>query len=69
MCLSLYQSKASRYKKGLTYLKSKANTNQKQAIFSKNQKEEDTSINKRKSSNHEKKLTKKKHRIFWKTRF
>ena len=37
-----YQSKASRYRKGLTYRKSRASTNQKQYIH-KNQ-EEDTSI-------------------------
>ena len=36
MCLSLYdyQSKVSRYGKGLTYLKNRATTNQKQAIHS-----------------------------------
>ena len=36
MCLSLhdYQSKASRYRKGLTYLKNRATTNQKLKMYS-----------------------------------
>lgn len=50
MFLSLYdyQSKAIRYRKGLIYSKNRANTNQKQ-------KEEFTSIKKRKLSNRKKK--------------
>ena len=44
MCLSLYnyQAKASRYRKGLAYLKNRETTHQNQTIHS--QKEEDTSI-------------------------
>ena len=36
MCLSLYdyQAKASRYRKGLTYLKNRATTNQNQTLHS-----------------------------------
>lgn len=34
LCLHDYQSKASRYRKGLTYLKSKITTNPEQAINS-----------------------------------
>ena len=42
MCLSLYdyQSKASRYRKGLTYLKNRATINQKHTIDSKTPKRE-----------------------------
>ena len=45
MCLSLYyyQSKASRYINGLTYLKTRITTNLKHTIDSKNQKEENSS--------------------------
>ena len=47
MCLSLYdyQAKASRYRKGLTYLKNRATTNQNQTLHSQKQKEKYTSIN------------------------
>ena len=36
ICLSLYdsQAKASRYKKGLTYLKNRATTSQNQTVYS-----------------------------------
>ena len=69
MCLSqyYYQSKASRYRKGLTHLKNRATTNQKQTIDS--QKPKRGHKCKRKSSNHTQKRTKKKYRINWKIRF
>ena len=67
MYLSLYdyQAKASRYKKGLTYLKNRATTNQKQTIHSQKLRGKK---HKRKSSN-QKKGTKEKYKINWKTRF
>ena len=39
-----YQSKASRYRKQLTYLKNRTTTNQKHTIGSQNQKEKNTGI-------------------------
>ena len=72
MCLSLYdyQSKESRYRKGLTYLKYRATTNQKHKIESQKPKRRERKY-KSKSSNHKKrkKGTKKKHRINWKIKF
>ena len=69
MCLSLYdfQAKASRYRKGLTYLKNRATTNQKQTLHS--QKEKDTSIKEKKVLQPKKKGIKEKTRINQKTRF
>ena len=72
MCLSLYnyQAKASRYRKGLKYLKNRATTNQNQTLHSQKLK--------RKGCKHKingnyptkkQKGTKEKHRINWKTRF
>ena len=51
MCLSLYdnQAKASRYRKGLTYLKNRATTNQKQTIYSQETKRREYKHNKKKS--------------------
>ena len=67
MCLSLYdyQAKASRYWKGLTYLKNRATTNQNWTLHSQKLKSIQTE-NKWKSSNQKKK---EKYRINWKTRF
>ena len=69
ICISLYdyQSKASRYKKGLTYLQNKATTNQTQIIHS--QKQEDISIKGYHPTKKKEKGTKEKHRINRKTRF
>ena len=75
MCLILhdYQSKASRYSNGLTYLKNRVTTNEKHTIDSQKQKEDDSAQYKRKPSNHKrkkkKKGTKKEYKINWKTRF
>ena len=75
MCLSLYdyQSKARRYRKGLTYLKNRATTNQKHAIDSRKPKirEHKHKIkgNHQTTKRNKEKETKNKHRINWKTRF
>ena len=66
MCLSLYdyQTKASRYKKGLTYFKNRKTTNQNQTniTFMKPKKKRTQTENKRKSSNQKKKGTKETNR-------
>ena len=70
MCLSSYdyKAKASRYRKGLSYWKNKATTNQKPInTFTKTKKKK--TEHKNKSSNQKKKGTKEKHKINWKTRF
>lgn len=61
MCLSLYeyQSKASRYRMWLTYLKNRITTNQNITEDSRNQEEENISIIQEKSSNHKRKQTEK----------
>ena len=53
MCFSLYdyQAKEGRYRKGLTYLKNRANTDQNLALHSQRLKGKYTSIKKWKSSN------------------
>ena len=63
MCLSLYgcQSKASRYRKGLTYLKNRATTNQNRTLHSQTLKSPQAE-NKWKPSNQKKKKKKKKRR-------
>ena len=72
MCLSLhdYQAKASSYRKGLTYLKNRAITNQNQTFITFTKTEE--KIFKQKiNGNHpikEKEGRKEKHRINWKKR-
>ena len=65
---SLYdsQAKASRYRKGLMYLKNRATTNQNQTIHP--QKLKRRHKHKMKSSNQKKKGTKEQYRINWKTR-
>ena len=52
MCLSLYdyQSKASRYSYGLTYLKTRVTTNQKHTTDSQKQKESNSSIIQKKTN-------------------
>ena len=75
MCLSLYdyQSKASRYRKGLTYLKNRVTTNQKHTIDSQKPKRREHKYNTK--ENHQttkgktKKGTMKKYKINGKTRF
>ena len=76
MCLSLYdyQSKASRYRMGLTYLKNRIATNQKHTIDSQKPKRREHKCNTK--ENHQttkgkmkKKGTKKKCKINWKTWF
>ena len=72
MCLSLYdyQTKVSRYRKGLTYLKNRAITNQNQTIHSQKLKRRGHKHKIR--GNHsakEKKGTKETQRIKWKTSF
>ena len=70
MCLSLYdyQTKASRYRKGLTYLKNRATTNQNQTLHSQKLKRK---VFKHKiNENHPtKKRKKRESSINWKTRF
>ena len=70
MCLSLYdyQDKASRYRKGLTYLKNLATTNQNQTLHSQKMKSTQAG-NKWKSYNQKKKGRKENHRINGITRF
>ena len=71
MGLSLYdhQAKASRYRKGLTYLKNRATTNQNQTLHS--QKLKRRGHKHKIKGNHltKKKGTKGEHRINWKTKF
>ena len=77
MCLSLhdYQSKASRYSYGLTYLITRVTTNQTHIIDSQKSVRKELKYNtKKKSSNHKrknkkKKGTEKKYKFNWKTRF
>ena len=45
MCLSLYQSKASRYRNGLAYLKNRVTTNEKHTIDSPKTKKKGTQAN------------------------
>ena len=72
MCLSLYdyQAKASRYRKGLTYLKNRATTNQSQMLHSQKLKRK-LHKNKIKGNHPTKKKRKeqRRNRINWKTRF
>jgi len=67
MCLSLYdyQAKESRYRKGLTYLKNRATTNQNRTLHSQTLKSPQAE-NKWKASNQKKKRKEEKHRINWK---
>ena len=69
MCLSLYdyQAKASRYRKGLTYLKNRATTNHNWTLHS--QKLKRKVLKHKINGNHPTKRKKEKHRINWKTRF
>ena len=69
MCLSLYdyQAKASRYRKGLTYLKNRATTNQNQTLHS--QKLKRKVLKHKINGNHQtQKRKEEKHRINWKSR-
>ena len=74
MCLSLYdyRSRASRYRKGLTYLKNRATTNQNPTTHSQKLKRREHN-NKIKGNYPTKKKTKKgtkeRHRINWETKF
>ena len=63
-----HQAKASRYRKGLTYLKNKATTNQN--LTSHSQKLKRKALKHKVNGNHPtKKRKEEKHRIHWKTRF
>ena len=63
-----YQAKASRYRKGLTYLKNRTKQIKTKHYIHKKLKRTQKK-NKRKSSNQKKKRTKEKRRINWKTKF
>ena len=71
MCLRLYdyQAKASRYKKGLTYLKNRASTNQNQIIHSQKLKVRGHIHKIKGNYQTRKERNKEKHRLNWKTRF
>ena len=74
MCLSLYdhQSKASRYRKGLTYLKNRVTTYQKHTADSQKPKRRERNYNTEENHQTTKgktKRTKKKYKINGKTRF
>ena len=73
MCLSLYdyQSKTSKYRKGLTYLKNKVTTKQKHTTDSQEPKRREHKQEKKiiKPQKRKQKGTKKKHKIKGKTRF
>ena len=62
MCLSLYdyQSKANRYRKGLTYLKNRVTTNQKHTTDSQKQKRREHKYNTKESHQTTKGKTKRK---------
>ena len=69
-CLNLqdYQAKTHNYRKGLTYLKNRATTNQNQTLHS--QKLKRKVLKHKINGNHPtQKRRKEKHRINWKTRF
>ena len=69
VCLSLYdcQAKASRYKKGFTYLKNRATTNQNQILHS--QKLKRKGHKHQIKGNHPTKERKEQRRLNWKTSF
>ena len=75
MCLSLYdyQSKASRYRKGLTYLKNRVTAYRKSKTDSQKPKRKElkykTIENHKRKNKKKMKGTKKKYNINWKTRF
>ena len=71
-CLNLqdYQAKTHNYRKGLTYLKKRATTNQNQTLHSpKNEKKNTQAKNNWRPSNQKKKGRMENHRINWKMRF
>ena len=71
-CLNLqdYQAKTHNYRKGLTYLKNRASTNQNQTLHSqKNEKKNTQAENNWRPSNQKKKGRMENHRINWNTRF
>ena len=69
-CLNLqdFQAKTHNYRKGLTYLKNRATTNQKNITLTKNDKKNTQAENNWRPSDHKKKRRKEKHRIHWKLR-
>ena len=71
MCLRLYdyQAKASSYRKGLTYLKTKQLQTKPNNAFTKTKKKRHKHKIKGNHPTTKKKGTKEKHRINWKTRF
>ena len=66
-----HQAKASRYRKGLTYLKNRAITDQNQTLYSQKLKRkiEKHKLNGNHPTKKKKKERKEKHSINWKTRF
>ena len=62
MCLSLYQSKASRYRNGLAYLKNRVTTNEKHTIDSPKTKKKGTQANTKENYQTTKEKTKRKEK-------
>ena len=67
LCLYDYQAKASRYRKGLKYLKNRATANQNGTLHSQKLKRK-VLMHKINGNHPTQKRTEKKHRINWKTR-